>query len=113
MKRWKKRHPKNSAGFTLAEVLVSFMIVLMVSQIMFLGISFAAKMGTKSKTIEEARRGIGTCLAEKSDAISGTVRLELWEDHVIEVPGWLCTGEHAGVPDVFHAVWVEEQEWNE
>lgn len=31
MKRWKKRHPKNSAGFTLAEVLVSFMIVLMVS----------------------------------------------------------------------------------
>lgn len=109
-----KKRQKSSGGFTLVEVLAAFMIFIMVSQMMFLGISFTSKVETKAEKIELVRRKTGACLAEKSDCLSGTVRLMIGTDsNAIEDSGWLCTGEHGGISGQFYAVWVEEQEWNE
>lgn len=114
MKKWEKKRHKSSDGFTLVEVLAALMILIMVSQVMFLGISLTSKMETKAENVELVRRKIGRCLAEKSDCSSGTVRLMIGTDsNGIQDSGWLCNGEHGGTSDLFCAVWVEEQEWNE
>lgn len=114
MKHWGRNRQKSSAGFTLVEVLAAFMIFLMVSQMMFLGISYTSKMEAKAENMERVRRKLGTCLAEKADCSSGMVRLMIGTDsNGIETSGWLCTGEHGGAPELFYAVWVEEQEWDD
>lgn len=96
-------------GFTLVEVLVAFMILMMASQILLLGIVFVAKIEERAENIEIERRSIGEYLADKSECSSGTILLEmgdLCEDIVCD--GWLYAGsgenELASDMDI---IWVE------
>lgn len=97
-------------GFTLVEVLVAFVILLMASHILLFGVSFAARVGERAENIEMARREIGEHLAEKSGCISGTARLEmgdLCED--IACDGWLYTGsDESDLPIDMNMIWVDE-----
>ena len=106
MKNKQKKQPLDCHGFTLVEVLAGFLILLMASQILLFGISFAGTMRTKSEAMEMVRRDIGEHLMEKTDCISGTVRLEIghgFED--IESTGWLYDGNEDRKMKI---IWVEE-----
>ena len=100
-----------TGGFTLIEILVSLMILLMASHMLLLGISFAQKAEERTVKIETARREIGEYLADQTECIEGTVRLdmgELCDD--IEAEGILYTGEENMVSLDFMVIWVEETE---
>ena len=109
IKKLRNKRKPDSSGYTLVEVLAAFLLLLMVSQMLLLGISFAAKVETRTEQMEEMRRGIGTHLAELDDCIAGTVRLKLdGECDDIEEQGWLYTGsEHDSSANV-QIVWVDE-----
>ncbi len=100
-----------TGGFTLIEILVSLMILLMASHMLLLGISFVQKAEERTVKIETARREIGEYLADQEECIKGTIHLdmgELCDD--IEAEGILYTGEENMVPMEFAVIWVEETE---
>lgn len=107
-KNEKNKQKRNSDGFTLVEVLVSFLLLLMISQMLLLGISFETKVEKRIQQIEWMRRGIGEHLAEQEDCITGIVRLKIG-DAAIEEPGFLYIGsEDDKQPLDFRIIWVDE-----
>ena len=110
IKKYRNKFKINTDGFTLVEVLVAFLLLLMVSQMLLLGISFAAKVEKRTEQMESLRRGIGEHLAEQADCIPGTVRLNIGGTYIdTEEQGWLYTGGEEGeqVIDI-RILWVEE-----
>ena len=115
MKKKKYRlRPLDTKGFSLVEVLVAFMILLMASQLLLLGIAFARKVNTRTNQLETMRREIGMNLYEKSSAVSGTVQMEIGDGAVVlECPGWLYTGESEDEKEMMTVIWADEPDWNE
>ena len=101
----------DNKGFSLIEVLVAFMILVIASQILLLGISFARKVSARTDQIEMARREIGIGLYEESSVVYGTVRMELRDGDVLERPGLLYTGEDSGTEIPMKIIWTEEPDW--
>ena len=96
----------NKKGFTLIEVMVAFAILLIASQIIVLGAAFSVKMRARAEEKEMVRREIGLHLLEKTDCMSGTVRLNIGEDlWELEAKGWLYPGNEEVPLDI---IWVEE-----
>ena len=110
IKNPKNKWKLNSQGFTLVEVLAAFLLLLMISQMLLLGISFCAKVEKRTEQMEWLRRGIGEHLAEQEDCISGTVRLKMDEtDADIVEWGLLYTGsEDNEQPINLQIIWVDE-----
>ena len=104
------RKKPDTGGFTLVEVLVALMILLMVSQMLLLGVSFAAKVEKRTKQTERICNEIGEHQADRSECIEGTVRLKIdgiCED--MEDRGWLYTGNNdPKSPVKLQIIWVEE-----
>ena len=110
-KRWFQK--LDNKGFSLIEVLVAFMILVMASQILPLGISFARKVSARTDQIEKARREIGMSLYEESSVVYGMVRMELRDGEVLEKLGMLYTGEDSATEIPIKIIWTEEPDWIE
>lgn len=105
----KRKDRSDHRGFTLVEVMVSLMILVMVSQVLFVGIRFGMGIRNRAEELESAGRQIGDYLMEQNDCEYGTVRLEMrghCEDLVTE--GWLYTGDDETLSDICSIIWVEE-----
>ena len=107
------RKKPDTGGFTLVEVLVALMILLMVSQMLLLGVSFAAKVEKRTKQTAHICNEIGEHLADRSECFEGTVRLKIdgiCED--MEDRGWLYTGNNdPKSPVKLQIIWVEEADF--
>lgn len=68
-------------GFTLVEVMVAIMILLMSVEMILLGVSFSARMRVRADMLSRANAKIGERMAKEEDAVDGTLRMEL-EDGV-------------------------------
>ena len=66
-------------GFTLVEVMVAMMILLMSVEMVLLGISFSAGMRVRVDMLSQANEKIGERMARKEDVVNGTLRMELEE----------------------------------
>ena len=112
MKRTKLRK-LDKKGYSLIEILVACMILIMASQMLLLGISFTKKMNFRTEQMELERREVGMHLYEETSVISGTLRMKLENGEILERPGLLYAGDDAD-PDVpMNIFWTEEPEWKE
>ena len=100
----RKRRRLGNHGFTLVEVMVAFMILMMVSGIFMSGVMTATRMKTRTLELERTVNGIGEHLLEKMDCEEGTVRLVFDDDFEISGEGFLYPGD--GTMDV---IWVEQE----
>lgn len=110
----KKRLQKlDKKGYSLIEVLVAFMILILASQILLLGISFTKKMDLRTNQIETMRREVGRSFYEESSVISGTLRMKLENGEILEKPGFLYAGDETERIVPVKYLWTEEPEWKE
>ncbi len=112
---WKNKENKRilgDNGFTLVEVLVSFAILLLVSQMLLFGIRFSMKARERAELLETERRMIGTHVMNRENCISGTVWLEFGNGtEEIERAGWMYCGSEIMENDrMFSILWVDENE---
>ena len=100
---------KNENGFTLAEVMVAFVILLMVSQLLIFGSAAARKMERRAKELSIEAEVLREHLMERSDCISGTVSLKMDENTELSGEGWLYQNEKLSEQDlVINAIYIEE-----
>lgn len=112
---WKNKENKTKLGdngFTLVEVLASFAILLLVSQMLLFGIRFSMKMRERAELLETERRMIGTHVMNRENCIPGTLRLEFGSGvEELEREGWLYCGPEITENDrMFSILWVDEDE---
>lgn len=112
-KRTHKLRMLDTKGFSLIEVLAAFMIIIMASQILLLGISYTKKINSRTAEMEMMRREAGIHLYKETDVVSGTVRMELSGGEVLEKPGLLYTGEKDIRKEIMTIIWVDEPDWSE
>jgi len=100
---------KDENGFTLAEVMVAFAILLIVSQLLLYGIAFARKMEHRINKISSAADTLQEYMSDDSECISGTLRMRMDEDTELFSEGWLYQDENLkGYDLAIHAVRIEE-----
>ncbi len=80
---------ENEKGFTLAEVMVSFVILILVSQLFFSGIAVAGKMEKRANEYSIAGDLLVDAMKDESKCVSGTLRLKLDEETELCGDGWL------------------------
>lgn len=112
MKRMRLRK-LDKKGYSLIEVLVACMILIMASQMLLLGISFTKKMNLRTEQIELERREAGIHLYEESSVVSGTLRMKLENGEILERPGLLYAGDDAEPVVPMKIFWTEEPKWKE
>lgn len=83
---------KNENGFTLAEVMVAFIILLAASQLLISGAAAARKLECRANELSGAAEMLRENLADDSNCISGTVRMKIDEDTELISDGWLYQG---------------------
>ncbi len=84
---------KNENGFTLAEVMVAFVILLMASQLLLFGIAAARKMEHRAYELSGVEEMLRENLADDSECISGTLRMKIDEEAELVSGGWLYRNE--------------------
>ena len=78
----------DNKGFTLVEVMASFAILLLASQMLTLGVLTARKMEKRAYEIEAAGERMKECILKEENLISGKVHLEMGIDDLTG-DGWL------------------------
>ena len=79
---WKNKENKTKLGdngFTLVEVLASFAILLLVSQMLLFGIRFSMKMRERTELLETERRMIGTHVMNREKLYSRNIAAGVWK----------------------------------
>ena len=95
----------NENGFTLSEVMVAFVILLMASQLLITGFAVARKMERRVNEISGMAEMLRENLTDDSKCISGTIRMKIDEDTELVGDGWLYQDEDFAV----NVVRVEER----
>lgn len=85
-----KNHGSNQKGFSLVEVMVASVILILASQMVLLGASFAVQMLKRAEEINIVAYKIEGHLLEDDNCVSGTVRLDLGDGYEIVRDGWMC-----------------------
>ena len=83
----------NENGFTLTEVMVAFVILLMASQLLISGTAVARKMERRVNEISGVAEMLRENLNDDSKCISGTIRMKIDEDTELVSDGWLYQDE--------------------
>jgi len=84
---------KNKNGFTLVEVMVSGMILLMMVGIFSMGSGWNRNIKKKTMELEQILAEAGIAFAEKDSCISGIVSLNVDGVGEISKEGWLYCGK--------------------
>ncbi len=80
---------RNEHGFTLMEVMVAFLILLLASQLLIFGSAVARKMEKRANEISAATDFVQEKLSDESECVAGTLRLKLDEETELTGSGWL------------------------
>ena len=101
---------KNENGFTLAEVMAAFVILLMASQLLFAGASVVRNIDRRVNEISNVADSLREKLSDDSNYRSGTLRLVLDERTEFVHDGQIYRNEELIEHDVaIHVVRVEER----
>lgn len=97
----------NENGFTLMEVIVSVAILMLVSEMMILSVSIAARMNQRADRVRKAGSEMGRRILSESGSTEGRVSLE-FDEYQIDTKGYLYTKD-AGHGILVQVIWVDEK----
>jgi len=101
---------KQENGFTLAEVMVAFVILLLASQLLISGHAAARKMELRANELSCAADLLQENLSDDSKCIPGTIKMQINEDIEMVSEGWLYRYENSSENDiVIEAIRVKER----
>ncbi len=89
MKNRKHGSLRNQKGFTLVEVMVSFLILLLTSQLLMAGTAVARRIDRRANKISAVGELLEENLKDESKCLAGTLRLEIEGEADICADGWL------------------------
>ncbi len=90
----------NENGFTLVEVMVAFVILLMASQLLLSGSAVARKMERRANEVSNVADTLREYLTEDSKYISGTLSLKIDENTELVGEGHLYQRENPSEYDL-------------
>lgn len=83
------RKMKNENGFTLAEIMVAFAILIMASQLLISGFAVARKMEHRASELSCTADVLKENILDDSECISGTLKMKVDKDTELSGDGWL------------------------
>lgn len=84
---------KNEHGFTLVEVMVAFVILLLASQVLICGSAVARRMEKRASEISAAADMLHENLSDEAKCIAGTLKMNIDEETELVCEGWLYQQE--------------------
>lgn len=101
---------RDENGFTLAEVMIAFVILLMASQLLISGFAVSQKMERRANELSGAADLLKENILDDSKCMFGTLRMKIDEDIEFVHGGWLYQNEALSERDyVINAVRIEEE----